>query len=268
MGEQITEHQIKMFEQDGAICIRNLLNDAQLETLKIGAHKAMSIAPTDPGMYYFKRIRLWQKISQLKEICTESHLPRIAATMLRTKKLNLLYDQLFVKDTTMVERTTWHNDQPYWPVRGGSALSLWIAVEDLDASMGTLEFIRGSHLWNAWYQPLIGSEHGTIKSMPEAQKGYMPMPDFEAERDQHEMIMWDLNAGDAIVFNALTIHGSTGNTSSNAIRWAYSIRYAGKENRYFDVRNIPGHNIDLENPTLKTNDPLDSEMFPVVYQTT
>ena len=88
MGERITEHQIKMFEQDGAICIRNLLNDAQLETLRIGAHKAMSIAPTDPGMYYFKRIRLWQKISQLKEICTESHLPRIAATMLRTKKLN------------------------------------------------------------------------------------------------------------------------------------------------------------------------------------
>ena len=27
----------------------------------------------------------------------------------------------------MGQRTRWHNDQPYWPVRGRQVLSFWIA---------------------------------------------------------------------------------------------------------------------------------------------
>ena len=227
------------------------------------------MAPNDPGMYYFKRIRLWQKIAGFGAFCTESHLPAAAAQLLRTEKINLLYDQLFVKDTSMDGRTDWHNDQPYWPARGGGAMSFWVAIEDLDASMSTLEFIRGSNNWEAWYQPIVGNEVGNAKSIPDPRPGYIPMPDFEAERDSHEMIQWDsLKAGDAIAFHALSVHASTGNTSKRAARWAYSVRYAAKENRYLDVRELPGHNVDLENPELVPNDVLDSEMFPVVYQST
>ena len=262
---RLTDTQRKDFERDGAICLRGFVDDAWLARLREAAKVAMGMAPNDPGMYYFKRIRLWQKIAGFGDFCTRSHLPAMAAALLRTDKVNLLYDQLFVKDTSMVERTTWHNDQPYWPVRGGAAMSFWVAIEDLDASMGTLEFIRGSHSWEAWYQPIVGNELGNVKSIPDPRPGYIPMPDFETERDKHEMIQWDLKAGDAIAFHALSLHGSTGNTSKNAIRWAYSVRYADSENRYLDVKEIPGHNVDLENPELNSNDLLDSEMFPVVF---
>lgn len=262
----ITDEQLAEFERDGAVCLRGFVAEQWLERLRGAAREAMEMAPTDPGMYYFKRIRLWQKIAGFGDFCTASHLPEMAARLLRTDKINLLYDQLFVKDTSMVERTTWHNDQPYWPVRGGEAVSFWVALEDLDASMGTLEFIRGSHAWQAWYQPIVGDEVGLIRSIPDTHPGYVPMPDFETERDRHELIQWDLAAGDAIAFHALSVHGSTGNTSGHAVRWAYSVRYAAKENRYLDVHEIPGHNVDLENPELNTSDLLDSEMFPVVYR--
>ena len=265
---RISEEQIKDFEHNGAICLRSFVDEVWLERLRGAAAEAMRMSPNDPGMYYFKRIRLWQKIPGFGALCTESHLPAMAARILRTDKINLLYDQLFVKDTSMVESTTWHNDQPYWPVRGGGAMSFWIAIEDLDVGTSTLEFIRGSHNWEAWYQPIVGNELGNAKSIPDPRPGYIPMPDFEAERDQHEMIRWDLKAGDAIAFHALSVHGSTGNTSKRATRWAYSVRYAAKENRYLDVKEIPGHNVDLENPELSNNDLLDSEMFPVVYEST
>ena len=263
---RITDEHLTEFERNGAICLRGFVGEQWLERLRGAAREAMEMVPTDPGMYYFKRIRLWQRIAAFQDFCTGSHLPEMAARLLRTDKTNLLYDQLFVKDTSMVERTTWHNDQPYWPVRGGEAVSFWVALEDLDTSMGTLEFIRGSHAWQAWYQPIIGDEVGLTKSIPDTRLGYVPMPDFETERDRHEMIQWDLAAGDAIAFHSLSVHGSTGNTSGNAVRWAYSVRYAAKENRYLDVREIPGHNVDLENPELNTSDLLDSEMFPVVYR--
>ena len=265
-GYLVSEEQIQVFERDGAIRLEGLVGEDWLAKLRAAAGEAMDMAPNDPGMYYFKRIRLWRKITTFGSLCTESHLPAVAAQLLRTEKINLLYDQLFVKDASMVERTTWHNDQPYWPVRGDGALSFWIAIEDLDATMGTLEFIRASHRWEAWYQPFVGNEVGNVKEVPNPRPGFIPMPDFDAERDQHEMIQWDLKAGDAIAFHALSIHGDTGNTSGNAVRWAYSVRYAAENNRYLDIRDIPGHNVDLENPELETDDVLDSEMFPVVYQ--
>ena len=263
---QINDSLRREFDRDGAICLRSCVDNTWLERLRESAAEAMRLAPSDPGMYYFKRIRLWQKIPGFAAFCTQSHLPALAAELLSTDKVNLLYDQLFVKDTSMVEPTTWHNDQPYWPVRGGGAMSFWVAIEDLDASMGTLEFIRGSHKWEAWYQPIVGDEVGKVKSVPDTHPGYIAMPDFETQRDRYEMIKWDLKAGDAIAFHALAVHGSTGNTSNKATRWAYSVRYAAKENRYLDVSQIPGHNVDLENPELATDDLLDSEMFPVVYR--
>ena len=156
-GYLVSEEQIQVFERDGAIRLEGLVGEDWLAKLRAAAGEAMDMAPNDPGMYYFKRIRLWRKITTFGSLCTESHLPAVAAQLLRTEKINLLYDQLFVKDASMVERTTWHNDQPYWPVRGDGALSFWIAIEDLDATMGTLEFIRASHRWEAWYQPFVGN---------------------------------------------------------------------------------------------------------------
>lgn len=265
---QLTDEHLREFESDGATCLRGFVDEQWLERLREAAQIAMERYPPDPGMYYFKRIRLWEEISEFGALCTESHLPAMAAKFLRTNKINLLYDQLFVKDASMVERTAWHNDQPYWPVRGGTAMSFWVALEDLDETMGTLELVRGSHAWEAWYQPFIGNELGNVKDIPERLPGFIPMPDFDAERDQHEMIRWNLSAGDAVAFHALAVHSSTGNISKNTTRWAYSVRYAAEENRYLDVTGVPGHNVNLDNPELKTGDRLDSEMFPVVYRST
>ena len=70
----------------------------------------------------------------------------IAAQLLDTDKVNLLYDQLFVKPP-QGGPTPWHSDLPYWPVEGTAVMSLWLALGDVDLDNGGLEFIRGSHKW-------------------------------------------------------------------------------------------------------------------------
>lgn len=264
-AKPLTSEQISIFEADGVICLRGIVDHAWLERLWRSSDEAMTLQPTDAGLAYFKRIRLWQQIPALGEFCHRSILPRIAASLLKASKVNLLYDQLFVKEPRMRDRTTWHNDQPYWPVRGWPTMSFWVALDRVDHQVSTLEFIRGSHTWNAWYQPIYGDEEGRMKTQPAARPGFIEMPDFEAERDRHEILSWDLEPGDVIAFHGLTLHGATGNTSGTEIRRAYSVRYAGGETWYVDSSSIPGHNRDLVNPALAPGDPLDSEMFPVVY---
>ena len=262
----ITSEQIHAFETDGAICLRGVISHEWLEVLWEAADVAATMPPMDAYQAYFRRIHLRRVISGFDRFCRESPLPGLVAKIFRTPKVNFLYDQLFVKEPDMVDRTVWHNDQPTWPIRGWPVMSFSVPLDPVDKSVGALEFICGSHNWNAWYQPPFGDELGRVKTNPEPSPGFIPLPDFEKERERHEIVTWDLEPGDVIAFHALAVHGGTGNSSGDKTRRAYTPRYAGAEAYYQDVSHIPATNERMINPDLKTGDGLDSEMFPVVYQ--
>ena len=262
----ITSKQISTFEADGVVCLRGVIDQQWLECLWRASDQAMTMAPKDAWLRYFRRIGLWSEIQGFGDFCRTSLLPKLAAALLKTPKVNLLYDQLFVKERDMVERTVWHNDQPYWPVRGGPAISFSVPLDHVDKTLGALEFIRGSQTWNAWYQPIYGDEEGRVKSKPAPRPGFVDMPDFEAERDKYEILSWNMAPGDVLAFHGLTVHAGTGNTTRTEIRRAYTVRYACADAHYLDTSDIPGRNERLINPALSTGDPLDSEMFPVVYE--
>ena len=224
---EITEQQIQTFEADGVVCLRGILNNEWLELLWEAAEIASTMAPMDAYQAYFRRIHLRRVIPAFDHFCRASPLPRIVATLMHTQKVNFLYDQLFIKEPDMVERTVWHNDQPTWPIRGWPVMSFSVPLDSVDKSVGALEFIRGSHHWNAWYQPPRGDELGRVKSNPAPSPGFISLPDFEQERDAHEILSWDLEPGDIIAFHALSVHGGTANTSGDRTRRAYTPRYAG-----------------------------------------
>ena len=131
-GTTLTSEQLATFEADGALCLRGIVERAWLVRLWDAADEAMTRPPRDPEQRYFRRIGLWREIRGFGDFCRESLLPPLAAALLRTPKVNLLYDQLFVKEPDMVDRTSWHNDQPYWPVRGGAAMSFSVPLDRVD----------------------------------------------------------------------------------------------------------------------------------------
>ena len=175
--------------------------------------------------------------------------------------MNLLYDQLFVKEAGTMNRTRWHNDQPYWPIRGWQVLSIWVALDKTTADNGALEFIRSSHLWKRWFQP---EPFGKTAAMHEYEPNpdYEPIPDIEAARGEYDIISWNLEPGDVYVFHGLIVHGAGGNQMSNRRR-GYTVRYTGDDVVY-DQR--PGTNTHLRNTMLKEGDLLDSEQYPVVIR--
>lgn len=266
MSYSVQQADIDAYNEDGVVPLRGLMTPGQLE--QIAAAIEDDIREPGPFFHGYEseegrfhgNMRLWETHPGFREICLNSQLPAIAQAVFGSDKVNLLYDQLFVKEASMSQRTRWHNDQPYWPVRGWQVLSFWIALDRTTRENGALEFVRGSHRWNRWFQPETFGKTAAI-SQYERNPDFEDIPDIEADRDGYDIVSWDLEPGDAYLFHAMTVHGAGGNTLRNRRRRGYTIRYTGDDVVY-DLR--PGLSQPLVCAELSSGQPLDSERYPVV----
>ncbi len=254
----ITQQHRELFHEKGAILLPSVVNDEQLTILQRAADQSLAKSEN-----YFHRLRVWEDDPTLKSFCLDSQAPEIIAQLLETNRVNLFYDQVFTKEPGTAAPTPWHNDLPYWPIRGPGVVTFWLALDHIVADSGALELIAGSHRWDRWFQPFQAAlDGGVAGTYPTTDSYFEPLPDFDADRDNLEILRWEMNPGDVIVFHGLTVHGARGNISSSKRRRGYAIRYAGADVRYY---HGPANNPRLVNPELHHGDRLDSGQYPVAY---
>lgn len=267
MTYNVTQQQIDEFNDAGVTCLRGAIAPEMIERLRAAVDR--DIANPGPNFYGYQsdgdakfhgNQELWQTDEDCADYCLRSDLPALAARFLGSNKINLYYDQLFVKEPGSNMPTPWHNDQPYWAISGFQVISFWLALDPVTRDTGAVEYIRGSHKWDRWFQPETFAP--TKAHAYEQNANYEPMPDIEAHRDDYDMIIYDMEPGDLLVFHSLTIHGAAGNTNPTTSRRGYSIRYAGDDVRY-DER--PGTSDKLYESSLSNGQVLDSDRFPVVW---
>lgn len=257
------------FEKDGVALVRHALDDMWVARLREAVER--DIAEPAPGYHGYKsedgngrfhgNFDLWRTDEDFRAACLDSPLPRLAALLMQTDRVNLLYDQLFVKEPGTMSPTPWHNDQPYWPVKGWPVMSFWIALDPVTKDSGAVEYIRGSHKWDRWFQPKTFAKGGYDY---EQNPSYEPMIDVEGERAKHDIVSWDMAPGDAIAFHGLTVHGSGGNQRQDVRRRGYSVRYTGR-GVVFDAR--PGTNPKLSEGGHPNGVELDSHRYPIAWET-
>jgi ectoine hydroxylase-related dioxygenase (phytanoyl-CoA dioxygenase family) len=270
---RLTDDEIEAFWRDGAICLRGVFEASWIELLRDATDRAIAApgplaidATAEQNKKFYIELGLWSRMAPFKAFVFESAAAAIARQLLRTARLNLFFDQLFVKEPGTAAKTPWHQDQPYWPVAGRQVLSLWIPLDPVTLATGGLEYVRGSHDWNAFYRPeKFGAGRPGHEDKLSRLQGER-IPDLDAERSRHEFLSWDMQPGDTLVHQAMTIHGAPGNSSSTVRRRAYSIRWAG-DDATWDPRpgileTIPGPST-LPYPTA-IGGPLESEAFPSV----
>lgn len=255
----------KAFQEDGAVLLPGLVEEPWLERVREAIER--DIREPGPcfhgyeiegGGRFHGNMRLWENDPDFADYCRSSVLPEAAAELLQADEVRIYYDQLFVKEPGTEAPTRWHNDQPYWPIRGWPLLSFWLALDPVTKQSGALEFIRGSHRWDRWFQPEPFAQGGTPYARnPE----YVDIPDIDAERDQHEFLTWEMEPGDVIAFHALTVHGGPPNRSASRRR-GYTVRYSGPGMTYYDR---PGTTHFLDDPALAHGDAIEGERYPVVW---
>jgi ectoine hydroxylase-related dioxygenase (phytanoyl-CoA dioxygenase family) len=265
---QVSDSDLKSYEEDGACVLRGVIDQNWQDKLADAIERDIA----SPGPFYHGydsedgkgrfhgNLRIWQNDSCFHEFCHQSVLPGLAQQFFASQRINLLYDQLFVKEPGTTNPTRWHNDQPYWPVRGWHVMSFWMSLDPVTQDSGAMNFVRGSHKWDRWFQPEKFGKN-TAGNDYEKNDDYETMPDIDANIGDYDLVTWDLEPGDVYVFHGLTVHGAGGNLRQDRRRRGYTVRYTG-DDAFYDSR--PGTSEPLRETGLKDGDAMTSATYPLL----
>ena len=109
-----------------------------------------------------------------------------------------------------------------------------------------------------------------IKCLTLSEYEYSPgsfesIPDIDSNRDKYEILSWDMEPGDCIVFHFKKVHSGKWNPDRAIRRRAFSSRWIG-DDAVFSAR--PGET-SPPFPALKSfkqDDPLDHPLFPICWE--
>jgi ectoine hydroxylase-related dioxygenase (phytanoyl-CoA dioxygenase family) len=254
------------FARDGVACVRGVLTPGELasaaaaiETVlaQPGPAALVASSPDDPGSFTEDFCR-WREISEIEALARHSAVPRIAAGLMSTPEVRFYHDHVLVKEGGTRQRTPWHQDQPYYNV-DGRGVSAWIPVDPVPEA-GCLELVAGSHR-GPWLMPRTFMA-GQARWFPEG--SLAELPDIEADRDAFDIRRFELQPGDAIFFDFLSVHGAPGFPFPGRRR-VLSLRYlsAGARHAPRGWRTSPPFDgLDAELPSGAV---LDHPLFPVVW---
>ncbi|MEQ8640085.1 MAG: phytanoyl-CoA dioxygenase family protein [Alphaproteobacteria bacterium] len=232
---------IAAYESDGATVVRGVVPPVWIERMRQAIDRvlakpgraAVEYTPKDrPGRYYGDFF-VWQRDPDFRAFMADSPLPHLAAEIMGSREVRFFYDQLLVKEPNTAEATPWHQDLPYWPLRGSQILSLWVPFDRATLETGVVVYVKGSHRWGKMFAPAaFGKDSGFADVF--RKMNMEPVPDIEAERDQYDILTWEVEPGDLIVHHPLALHYASGNASPTARRRGLALRYVGDDARWDD----------------------------------
>lgn len=238
----ITKEDIDTYNRDGAVCLRNVLDNDWIDLLEPVARRVtvdkedVGLLPSIPGRY------MARKIPEYRKFIFESAIAQAAGQVMQSSEIRFFFDEFFAKPAQSDAKTQWHCDRMGWPVKGEMVPSIWIPLTPIDKS-NCLEV-------------LAKTQHDDVPYWlfsPNAQKlerpaDRVPHPDIESRRGEPglEFLTWDMNPGDILLVHPWVLHYSGGNPTDDW-RIAVSVRVFGDDIRWAprpDCVNLAGVSFD------------------------
>jgi hypothetical protein len=136
-----------------------------------------------------------------------------------------LGEQLFLKEGGASRRTPWHQDTSYLRMMGSQLVACWISLDSLPKKHA-LEFVRGSHTGVLYNGSAFAAHDDTA---PLYKHSRLPrLPEIQADRAAFDIVSWDVEPGDVIVFHLGVLHGGAG-TAPGLRRRTISMRFLGPD---------------------------------------
>ena len=259
----VTQQQIDDFQRDGAVLVKGLFKD-WVPVIEAGIERNMA----EPGEYasensvaagegrFFDDYCNWQRIPEFERFIRNSPAAEVAVRIMQSQKAQFFHDHVLVKAGGTAKPTPWHQDSPYYFVEGEQTVSFWIPVDPVKEA--SLRLIAGSHRWPKLVRPVSWADDSDFY---EQSADWMAVPDPDANPDEFTVLEWEMEPGDAVLFDFRTVHGARGNHRENNRR-ALSLRWVGDDARYVERLGctsppFPGHN-------MQTGQRLREDWFPVL----
>ncbi len=247
MATVVTDQMVADFQRDGVVLIKGLWKD-WVEPLRAGIERNMA----EPGPYgaenlkpgeggrFFDDYCNWTRIPEFAHVIKGSDVAQVAAQLMQSTRVQMFHDHVLVKEPGTSKPTPWHQDGPYYFVQGRQTVSFWSPLDPVKEA--SLRCVAGSHRWEKEVLPTRWLAETNF--YPDSEK-YMPVPDPDAEGMR--VMEWEMEPGDAVAFDYLTLHGARGNNATSRRR-AFSLRLLGDDARYVTRPGrtsppFPGHDM-------------------------
>lgn len=242
-NRRLTPDEIRRYHEDGVVMIRGAIDPNWLALIETGIESArhdMSVL----GRFMSRKTRgyqmdifLWKRIDELRDAIYYGPFAHWAQQLLGSSEVRFFYDQMFVKEPGTDAPTPWHQDLSFWPIRGEQITSFWIPLDPVTRESSGLMYVRGSHRWPQRFKAISPDYVAAIidESMDD-------IPDINADPARYELLDWEMQPGDILMFHPLTLHGSYGNQHRTRRRRALALRWTGDDVVYAPSRKrMPVH---------------------------
>lgn len=262
MNEQLRED----FARDGAVVIRGLfkdwiepLRDAVAHNLANPGPFFKNYTPNQTEGRFFGDYCNWPNNPGYRAFVQTGPGAALARELMGSQRVRIFHEHVLIKEAGNNKPTPWHHDDPYYCVQAEQTVSIWLPLDPV-ARNSCVEFVAGSHRWGKLFCPrkFTGVDYDHKTPNLEA------IPDIDANRADYQILGWDLEPGDAIAFDYLTVHGAPGNASNEHSRRVISTRWLGDNARYIDRGGETSPPYPHLIGRLKTGEPLPESEFPFI----
>lgn len=260
MNTELTAAQTTSYRDNGFLLVPDFLSADELAAWRQAIQSAMEARgdnvlprPDDPMVgasrtVLYQRINLWMDHPDVRQLVLHEQIGRMAANLEGVDGIRVWHDQALYKDP-WANPTSWHQDNTKWSFSAEHAITIWVALDEVDARNGCMFFLPGTHKRRLETDFPTGAPMNAI---------------FEAnpELSTIDPVAAELPAGGCSFHNGLTVHAAAANMSRNPRR-AMTCAFMPDGATFNGTRNVLPERV-LE--SLQVGDVLDNEeQNPLVW---
>ncbi|XP_035669173.1 uncharacterized protein LOC118411197 [Branchiostoma floridae] len=115
------------------------------------------------------------------------------------------------------------------PDNSSQVCSIWVPVEPVPMET-CVQFVRGPQGWG-WFYPrkFATTLNYSLTGDDTGRKTFRDVPDIDGDRDKYDILTWDVQPGNCIVFHMKALHGAPADPSLSLRRRVVSTRWVGDD---------------------------------------
>lgn len=233
----------KIFDNKGWVIVKKVFSKKDVAEInkkvdsflknEIKKYKGKNINFTDnQSGAKIENINSFHKLSDsayIKKKSRNKKITKIVKNILEAKP-KYIASELFAKPAGKGLKSPLHQDNYYWCIKNGNALTVWVALDDVSSKNGGLTYYDSTH------------KLGTVKHKPSYAKGSSQTVANIKKYAKYKKTCPKLSPGDALFHHCEIIHGSSENKSG--------LRRRGLTFQYKD--QLAKYDIKMKNRYLKS----------------
>lgn len=231
---QLSDGESERFDRDGVVHVKSAFDQAWLDAVE----RVIAAALAAPGVrswelsegqsgLHFADEATYFRFPEVVAYVWRSPAASVAGQAMRARSVRYYSDTVFAREPGTLGPTIWHSDAPALAVTGSQQATVWMPVDIVPREV-QLEFVVGSHRW-AEAKP-VRVVNGRIHADP----AFRLVPNVNRRRREFEVVTFEVEPGDCLVFHSNIIHGAPGGHAGR--RWAVATRWVGDDVRYHPTK--------------------------------